>query len=184
VSGGLLFVLGLDLIEPLSQEIDHPDRTASLPRSDGWIHSLLLAGPLLVAVPLALVGAAACALVAPASAPAAFALALPVVWCGMVGAVVNAVRDQFDPTQVSIRSSDLIVPPEVSGVRDVVRMLWPVLLSCAGMLAALAVRAEPDAGMVLRVLAGLMLWLLAVRWWLVHRQAILRRWREFAAGAA
>ena len=41
----LLFVLGLDLVEPLSQEIDHPDRTLGLPRTAGWIHGGLLDRP-------------------------------------------------------------------------------------------------------------------------------------------
>jgi len=73
---------------------------------------------------------------------------------------------------------------EVSGVQDVVRLLWPVVLSTAPMLGVLAVRAQPDAGMVLRSVAGLVLWIVAARWWVVHRQSIRRRWREFAAGAA
>jgi hypothetical protein len=184
VSGTLLFVLGLDLIEPLSQEIDHPDRTATLPRPDGWIHAWLLTGPLVIAVPIAVVGATACAAVAPDAGPAAFALAVPTVWAGMVGAVVNAVRDQFDPSGPRSRSSDLVVPMEVSGVQDVVRLLWPVVLSTAPMLALLAVRAQPGTGMVLRATAGLVLWLAAARWWLVHRHSIRRRWRDFAAGPA
>lgn len=183
VGGGLLFVLGLDLIEPLSQEIDHPDRTASLPRDDGWLHALLLVGPMVLAIPMAMVAAAACAVVAPGSAPAAFALAVPVVWTGMVGAVVNAVRDQFDPTFTRTRSTDLVVPMEVSGVQDVVRMLWPVVMSSIGMLAALAVREQPGTGMVLRALVGLVIWLVVVRWWIVHRQTIRHRWRNFAAGS-
>lgn len=182
--GLLLFVLGLDLVEPLSQEIDHPDRTAGLPRENGWIHAHLVVGPAAAAVPLAMIGAAVCTLVAPGSGPAAFALAVPVVWCGVFGAVVNAVRDEFDPSSTATKSYELVVPPEVSGFSDVTRMVWPVAVSSAGMLAALAVRAAPNAGTVFRALVGLVLWLTAARWWLVHRSAIRRRWREFAAGAA
>jgi Family of unknown function (DUF6297) len=184
VSGLLLFVLGLDLIEPLSQEIDHPDRTAGLPRGNGWIHAHLVVGPVLAAVPLSMIGAVACTLVAPGSGPAAFVLALPIVWCGMVGAVVNAVRDEFDPSGTRSKSYELVMPPEVSGFSDVTRMVWPVALSNTGMVAAFLVREAPDAGSVLRALVGLVLWLTAARWWLVHRSAIRRRWRDFAAGAA
>jgi hypothetical protein len=182
--GLLLFVLGLDLVEPLSQEIDHPDRTAGLPRENGWIHAHLVVGPAAAAVPLAMVGAAACTFVAPGSGPAAFALAVPVVWCGVFGAVVNAVRDQFDPAGTATKSYELVVPPEVSGFSDMTRMVWPVAVSSAGMLAAFAVREAPNVGSVLRALVGLVLWLTAARWWLVHRSAIRRRWRSFAAGAA
>src|SRR5690606_21526850 len=156
----------------------------SLPRPDGWIHGWLLTGPAVLAVPIALVGAAGCALVDPESAAAAFVLAVPTVWAGMLGAVVNAVRDQFDPTGPRSRSSALVVPMEVSGVQDVVRLLWPVALSTVPVLAVLAVRAQPGVGTVLRAAAGLGLWLAAARWWVVHRQSLRSRWREFAAGAA
>lgn len=183
-AGLLLFVLGLDLIEPLSQEIDHPDRTAGLPRDNGWIHAHLVVGPAIAAVPLAMIGAGACSIVAPGSAAAAFILAVPILWCGMFGAVVNAVRDQFDPSGSAAKSYEMVMPPEVSGFTDVTRMVWPVLLSSAGMLAALAVRETPTAGSLARAMVGLVLWLAGARWWLVHRAEIRRKWRAFAAGAA
>ncbi len=178
--GILVFVLGLDLIEPLSQEIDHPDRTIGLPHSTGWLHERLLVGPLVLAVPMAMIAAAACTAVAPNSAPAAFALAVPVVWAGMTGAVVNTVRDDRDPGS---GGDSGLLPPEMAGFRDLMRTLLPVVASTLGTLTILAVRARPDLGVVLRCLFGLGLYLAAVRWWIVHRVDLRQRWKTFAAGA-
>jgi hypothetical protein len=180
----LLFVLGLDLVEPLAQEIDHPDRTLGLPQIAGWLHGGLLIGPAVATVPFALIGAASCAVVAPDSAPAAFALAVPVTLCGLVGAAFSTVRDQYDPLRSETRSYEMVVPPEVAGFSDGFRVVWPVLVSAVGMLALVAVRSRPEVGTVVRALIGLGLWLTVARSWIVHRAEILRRWRAFAAGAA
>jgi hypothetical protein len=178
--GILVFVLGLDLIEPLSQEIDHPDRTVGLPISTGWLHERLLIGPLVLAVPLALIAAATCTAVAPDAAPAAFALAVPVLWAGMTGAVVNTVRDDHD---LGSGGDNALLPPEMAGFRDLMRTLLPVVASTIGTLSILAVRARPDSGVVVRCLFGLVLYLAAVRWWIVHRVDLRQRWKTFAAGA-
>ena len=178
--GILVFVAGLDLIEPLSQEIDHPDRTFALPVASGWLHERLLVGPVVLAAPIALVGAATCTLVAPDAGPAAFALAIPILWAGLTGAVLNTVRDDQDP---SSRSDGLVVPPEMAGFRDLMRTLLPVVASSLGVLSILAVRSQPDAGMVLRCLGGLGLYIAGVRWWVVHRTDLRHRWQTFAAGA-
>ncbi len=178
--GILVFVLGLDLIEPLSQEIDHPDRTLALPTAAGWLHERLLVGPVLLAIPIALVGAGACAAVAPDAAAASFTLAIPIVWAGMTGAVLNTIRDDRDPAS---GGDGLIVPPEMAGFRDLMRTLFPVAASTIGTMTILAVRSQPDAGMVIRCLFGLGLYIAGVRWWIVHRTDLRQRWQTFAAGA-
>lgn len=175
-----LFVLGLDLIEPLSQEVDHPDRTDALPLPSGWLHARLLVAPAFAAVPAALVAATACSLVAPRATAPAFVLAVPVVWAGMVGAVVNALRDDHP---AGSGDAGLIVPPEMAGFKNLVRVVVPVALSSVGMLAVLAVRERPDAAMVARAAIGLGLYLATVRWWIVHRHPLRLRWEAFVAGA-
>jgi hypothetical protein len=134
----------------------------------------------LLAVPIALVGAGVCGLVHPPSLPAAAALALPLTWAGMTGAVVNTLRDDHESTSTT---EALITPPEVAGFRDLLRLVLPVAISSIGTLAILAVRAEPGAGMVLRCLVGLLLGLVLVRWWIVHRTDLRQRWHAFTAGA-
>lgn len=172
--GILLFVLGLDLVEPLSQEVDHPDRTLGLPLEPGWLHLRLLVGPVVLAVPAAMIAAAACAAVVPDAAGAAFALAVPVTLGGMTGAIVNAVREE----NTSAPSDGLVVPPEMSGFKDLIKLVVPVVVSSIGTLSILAVREQPDAGTVIRLLVGLILFLAAVGWWIVRRADLRRRWQN------
>ena len=56
--GVALYLLGLDAVEPLSQEIDHPDHTDGVPRARGWLMAHHLAAPAVALVPFALIGAA------------------------------------------------------------------------------------------------------------------------------
>jgi hypothetical protein len=150
-----------------------------MPVQGGWLHERLLAAPAVLAVPLALIGASVCSLVHDGSAPAAFVLAVPITWAGIGGAVVNTVRDDHTPTG----GESPIVPPEMAGFRDLMRLVVPVVVSGVGTLAILAVRARPDVGVVLRSLLGLALYLLLVRWWLVHRVDLRQRWRTLLDGA-
>ena len=91
--GVALYLLGLDAIEPLSQEIDHPDYSDATPQKRGWLHVRHFAAPAVALVPFALVGAATVALVEPDHALAALALAVPVTWAGATGSIVSVVRD-------------------------------------------------------------------------------------------
>lgn len=177
-----LYVLGLQLVEPLSQEIDHPDRTMALPRQDGWVHQRLLIPSLVAAVPMAMIGATACALVDPSSTGAAFALAVFVTWCGVAGAAVSVVRDSV--TEMSgPKTEGLIMPPEVSGFGDVIKVAIPLVVAGVGAVPILAMRAEPTVSTLVRSLVGLVLFLSTVRWWIARRTILRRQWRAFIAGA-
>ena len=66
VVGVALYLLGLDAIEPLSQEIDHPDVADGVPRQRGWLLLRHLVAPIVPSLPFALVGAATVAVVEPA----------------------------------------------------------------------------------------------------------------------
>jgi hypothetical protein len=92
-----LFFLGLESLEPLSQEIDRPDLTDSMPIERGWIYAHhLVASAVLLAI-VALIGATVTAIIDPDIAVGAFAVALPVVWAGAMGAVVVTVLDAPKP---------------------------------------------------------------------------------------
>ena len=72
----------------MSQEIDRPDLTDAMPIERGWIYAHhLVASAVLLAI-LGLIGAGVAAIVDPDIAVGAFAIALPVVWAGAMGAVV------------------------------------------------------------------------------------------------
>ncbi|HUF99619.1 MAG TPA: hypothetical protein VMM60_15925 [Ilumatobacter sp.] len=177
-----LYVLGLELVEPLSQEIDHPDRTMALPQHDGWVHQLLLVPSLVAAIPMAMIGALACSLVDPPSTRAAFALAVFVAWCGVGGAAVSVVRDSV--TEMAGPKTDgLVMPPEVSGFGDVLKLAIPIIVAGIGGVPIVAMRAEPTVGTLVRCLIGLVLYLSTVRWWIARRTDLRRQWRDFIAGA-
>ena len=82
VVGFALYLLGLDAVEPLSQEIDHPDVADGVPRPRGWVLVRHLVAPVVAVAPFALVGAATVAVVEPEAGAAAFVLALPMTLAG------------------------------------------------------------------------------------------------------
>lgn len=179
VCGLLLFVMGLDLIEPLSQEIDHPERTDDLPVDDGWLQLRLLAAPAVAAVIPAMAGALACTVVAPSSAPAAFAMAVPITWAGMAGSVVNAVRDGFGMGD----GEAMMMPPEFTGMKNVMVMLFPLVVSTIGPATILAVRARPDVATAVQMVVVLLLLLVAFGYWVLRRNDLRRKWTEIQQGA-
>jgi hypothetical protein len=179
VCGVLLFVMGLDLIEPLSQEVDHPDRADDLPVEPGWLHLRLLAGPVLFAIPPAVAGAVTCAVVDPSAAPAALALALPITWAGMTGSVVNTLRD--DTTAGPDES--VLMPPEVTGMKNVVVLLLPLIVSTLGSTAILAMRAVPTVTTAVQLAVALGAYLALFGWWVRKRADLVRSWSDAKKGA-
>lgn len=167
--GVLLFLLGLDVLEPLSQEIDHPALTDSLPVERTVLHLGLLTAPMAALVPLALVGAAVVALFDADRLAAAVVLAAPMAWLGAAGAVVNIVRDA--PSRAT--SDSVMMPPEFAGFGNAVRTLLPVLVSMLATVPVLVMRSDPSAGTTLRSLVGTALVLAALGWWVRRRD----RWR-------
>lgn len=173
-----LYLLGLDAIEPLSQEIDHPDHTDAAPRTRGWILLRHLAAPALGVVPFALLGAAVVAVAEPDHAAAAFGLAVPVAWGGVAGAVVSVVRDAPDPLAAPASTA---VPPEFAGFTSALRLLWPLAISVAGVapVVLLAEAGAPTAGDVVRGGVASLLLVTVVGWWVRRRDEWRRRWRSF-----
>jgi len=185
--GVALHLLGLDAVEPLSQEIDHPDHTDATPRPRGWLLVRHLAAPAVALVPFAMLAAAVVAAVEPERAIAAFALAVPVTLAGAAGAVVSVVRDAPDPVAAPASTA---VPPEFAGFTTTMRVLWPLALSTLGALPVLAMRESPTAGTGGRSAVGAILFVAVVVWWVRRRDAWRRKVRSFleegraAAGAS
>jgi hypothetical protein len=169
------FVLGLDAIEPLSQEIDHGDRTDALPVERGRLHLQLLVAPAVLVAIVSLVGGLVVGLAEPGTWAAAMVLAPAVGLMGAAGAAVNAIRDQIGPASLEVS----MVPPELVGLGTVVRTLVPVLVSATAALPVLLVRATPGSGAVVRgvVLAALVV--AATGWWIVRRDRWARSWAQF-----
>ena len=173
-----LYLLGLDALEPLSQEVDHPDQVDGVPHERGWILVRHISAPAVALVPFALLGAAVVAVAEPGAWAGALLLALPVTWLGAGGAAVSVLRDAPDPLAPPVASS-AAVPPEFAGFTSTLRLVWPIAISALATIPVLAMRELPTAGTAVRSMAGLALVLIALVWWVRRRDEWRRRWRSF-----
>ena len=186
LGGALLaFVLGLEVMEPLSQEVDQPDYTDSFPVERGELMVRHLAAPLTALVPLSVVTAVAAVLTLGRSADAiapAFILALPTLLGGVAGGIVSIVRDAPDP--LSSARQQAFVPPEMAGISTAMRLLWPIVVSTAGtctvLLPRVALRtgASVEAAAVRAALGSLLVAGLVI-YWVKVRDRVRVRIRNF-----
>lgn len=179
----MLFMLGLEVMEPLSQEVDQPDRTDSLPIERGELLVRHLIAPAVALIPFAVV-AGACAVVvlgtSRAIAPAAI-LALPTVLAGAAGGVVSIVRDAPDPTK---NTAQAFVPPEMAGFSSAMRVGLPILVSALGASTVLLVRhaerlSTSPTGAAVRGAIGAVLLTVLVGYWVRMRDRWRRKFRRF-----
>jgi hypothetical protein len=168
-----LFLLGMEAIEPLSQEIDRPDITDGLPIERGQLFAHHLVAPAALLAVAAVLGAAAASILEPSHAAAAFAIALPATLAGAIGPVVGAVLDA--PTPIAVADTNIMgtprdteqsfVPPEFAGFSNAFSTFLPIVLTSLGLLPIVAMRFDPSAGTALRATIGVALVLgLLVRW--------------------
>ena len=184
-SAVLGFVLGLEVTEPLSQEVDQPDFNDSYPVPRGEIMLRHLAAPAVALIPLAVVAAIAAVLsvggTTRAIAPAAI-LALPTLLGAITGGVISVVRDAPDPLK-SVRQ-DAFVPPEMAGFTTTLRLLWPLLVSALGTCTVLLVRVayrngESLVGASIRGAIGSLFVAGLVAYWVKVRDDVRRKIRAF-----
>jgi len=176
VSGLAFFLIGLELLEPLAQEIDHGDRTDSLPLERGVLHVRLMVAPAIAAVLPALLAAAAMS--TSENPPLAIVVGVSMAMAGIAGGALNIVSGAPDPVASTARNN--FMPPEVAGTMNIVRSIWPVALSIAGGLPAVAARAAlesgqgPEAAAARAAIAVLLGTMLVIGW--VHRRDAIRTW--------
>jgi hypothetical protein len=168
-----LFLLGMEAIEPLSQEIDRPDITDGLPIERGRLFAYHLVAPAALLVVAAVLGAAAASILEPSHAAAAFAIALPATLAGAIGPVAGAVLDA--PTPIAVADTNIMgtprdteqsfVPPEFAGFSNAFSTFLPIVLTSLGLVPIVAMRFDPSAGTALRATIGVALVFgLLVRW--------------------
>jgi hypothetical protein len=179
----MLFVLGLEVMEPLSQEVDQPDRTDSLPIERGELLVRHLLAPAIALLPFAAIAAASAVAVLGTSraiAPAAI-LALPTVLAGAAGGVVSIVRDAPDP---SSNTAQAFVPPEMAGMSSAIRIGIPILVSALAAAPVLLVRRAEKlgtsaTGAALRGAIGALLLAFLIAYWVRRRDDWKRKFRQF-----
>ena len=144
IAGLAMWIAGLDAIEPLAQETDHPSRSESYPCDIGELLVRHLAAPAVVMVGVALVAATVFFLVAPGTTSlqvGAIAI-LPMAFAGLAGAVVSAVMG----APAASDEISAMLPPEFAGMKNLVRAAWPPAIAVLGVVPIVAARASVNSG--------------------------------------
>ena len=180
VSGLAMFMMGLDIVEPLSQEVDRPDRTDSLPVERGLLHAKHLVVPAIATIPFVVIGGVVAYLAEPhpMTIVAGALVGLPAALGGLCGAVINTIKGAPDP--LSEANAGLYMPPEVSGMTTVIRAVWPPIVSIFGstslaVLRSAVDRGESALGSMVRGALGVGMLCFLVAGWVRQRDAI-RAW--------
>ena len=189
VAAGLLtFLLGLEALEPLAQELDHPERTDALPVEPGRLHQRLSIVPAIVLVAFGLGGAAFVVLVERSQDAIAIGAVLgpTVALAGGAGAALNTIGGAPDP--FAAEASGAMLPPEVAGLSMVVRLLWPPLISIAGFVPVLLAREAAESGQSAAAAAaqasvGVLVVVALVAMWIEKRPAFRVWWQTFKSDA-
>lgn len=144
LTGLAMWVAGLDAIEPLAQETDHPTRSEGFPVDIGELLVRHLAAPMLVMFGVSIIAGAVIVLGEPnldSLRLAAIAI-VPMAMLGIAGAVVSALMGA--PSANDELSA--MLPPEFAGIKNVIRAVWPPVIAVLGALPFLAAFASADAG--------------------------------------
>ena len=180
VAGLFLFIMGLDAVEPLSQEVDQPDRTDALPIERGLLMTKHLIVPAVAMTPFLLAGVFTAFVLEPQVSTIAygFIIGIPAVLAGVAGASINAVKGAPDP--VGGANEGLALPPEMSGMGNVIRSAFPPAVSIIGCLPIIALQHSVETNSLifantLRASLAVLLVLGLVAGWIRQRDAI-RTW--------
>ena len=165
-----LFLAGLESLEPLAQDIDHPDLPTSTPSIAGELRLAHTPVPLVVMVAVCLVGWGSTVI---AAAFGAFSLhlavtvgatlVLPGALLGLVGAATSVV---MEPPSAG---GDLL-PAEIAGIKMVLRAIWSPALVVVGLTPLFVARsafhrhAAPAAAAVSGSILPLMVGVLGLGW--------------------
>jgi thiosulfate/3-mercaptopyruvate sulfurtransferase len=182
VAGFVSFVIGLELTEPLAQEIDHGDLTDRWPIERGQIHLGLLAAPLAASLPLAVVTAVVLGLIGDDAWTVAVVVGLPTVVAGVAGAAVSVVSGAPDP--VTSVARDATLPPEIAGTANIVKAIWPIAITMTGQIPIVVAETARQSGSgpeaaALRGSIFTMLVVGLVGGW-IHRRDAIRAWVDRA----
>lgn len=145
VAGIALWVAALDLVEPMAQELDHPDRWATQPVPPGRLLVRHLAAPMVVLGLVAAVVLAALALTARGETATVVAVgtavAVPACLAAVVGAAASVATAPFELTSVKA------FVPEAIGAQMVLRAVWPPAVAVLAVLPLLAARGAVGQGL-------------------------------------
>lgn len=142
-SGIAAFLCGLDGIEPLAQEVDHPSRRDASPLEPGAIHLAHLPVCVLVMALTGGIAAVAAAVPGPGQVPVGVAavLVIPFAMGGVGGAVVSVLASKESGSEAWT-----MAPVEAQGMRVAFRAVWPPAIAVLGSAPVLAARVAVEDG--------------------------------------
>ncbi len=179
LAGLAMWVAGLDAIEPLAQETDHPTRAEGYPCDIGELLVRHLAAPALVMFGVSIVAGVVFVLGEPNldSLRLAGIAVVPLAMLGVAGAVVSALMG----APAASDEISAMLPPEFAGMKNVARAAWPPVISILGALPFLAAFAAKNAGQspwsaAGGAAAGAMLVAILVGVWVRYREDLHDWW--------
>jgi hypothetical protein len=143
LAGVAMFVAGLDTVEPLAQEVDHPSRRDASPAEPASIHLRHIPMGLLGQLLVAGVAMGIASLPGDGRLPGAVAAVGvgPLALGGLAGALVSVLSGP--PT---MSGGWTLAPPEAQGMRLAFRTAWPPALAIIGVLPVLFARDAIEQG--------------------------------------
>ena len=175
------YLAGLDVIEPLSQEIDQSDRADAIPLDRGELLLRHVAVPAVAAAVVGLIGAATAVALnrTVESVELAAVLFLPAAWCGAAGAIVSTAMGAPDPFK-----DGQLLPPEVAGMKLAFRTAWPLIVAIIGTLPVVAARranvtGNPPVPVAAQAAVGALLVAGFITAWLKYREPARAWWKSF-----
>jgi hypothetical protein len=193
LAGLAWFLVGLEAIEPFSQELDHPERTELLPVDVGALHHRLLLPSALLIATIGLIAGLIGGLIEATrsdlgtSVLTGLLLGPPAALLGGLGAVFNASAGAPD-LSATIKNGALM-PPEVAGLSTMISVGFPPFVATLGSLPILLVRATVENGghplaTALRSAIGLGVLLTIGAWWIRSKPAFKAWWARTQQDAA
>ncbi len=180
IAGLAAWLAGLDLTEPLAQEVDHPSRRELYRHPEGQLYVGLLVPSLVTAALVGLLGGAAAVVPGPGQVPvgAGLATGVSVALAGLAGAVANVLS-----SAPSHKSDLALMAPEVAGMGVVLKSVLPLAIAVAGALPLLVVEANHNADRPLTqgattAWAGVLVLVALVIGWAHQREEIRAWWAE------
>ena len=183
-AGIALFIVGLELLEPLAQEVDQGDRTDAYPKERGIIYLSLLVPSFVMAIPIAVIMTLTMGIIKPDMWMTALIIAFPAAAAGIGGAAINISAGA--PDQVTTTVQQNMMPSEVAGTVSLIKAMWPLALSTAGSLPVFIARRAAENGegpeaAALRIAIAVFLGLGLIIGWIRFRDDIKKSLTQAAA---
>ena len=180
VSGICSYLIGLDILEPLAQAVDHVDRTDATPLERGLFFQRHLPASAVASLLLSIVTAVIAVVSVHTSVDRNVLLVGSplVLLTGLAGAVISVMMGAPEQT-----ASAQVLPPEMMGAKIAVRAAWPFIIAILGgvplLIAERARSKNFDAFASFLRSAILVASLIAfVAVWVRHRDAARAWWKQ------